>query len=183
MDVMKDTEKKMQGAIDHLKHELKGLRTGRANPAILDSVTVDVYGSQMRLQDIATISVPESRTILISPFDVNNVHAIAKGIEAAKLNLQAIVDGKSVRIKIPEMDQSVRQEMVKQAKRKNEEAKVGIRNARRDGNEAIKKQKSNGDIPEDVMKKLEKKIQELTDKYCKEADSVTESKEKEIMTV
>ncbi|MCC5832915.1 MAG: ribosome recycling factor [Chlamydiales bacterium] len=183
MDVIKETEKKMQGAIDHLKHELKGLRTGRANPAVLDSVFIEVYGTQMRLQDVASISVPEPRQLLISPFDANNVHAIGKGIEAANLNLQAIVDGNVVRIKVPEMDQSVRQEMVKQARRKCEEAKVSIRNARRDGNEAVKKQKADGDIPEDVMKKSEKKIQELTDKYCKEADAVTEAKEKEIVTI
>jgi ribosome recycling factor len=183
MDVMKETEKKMQGALDHLKHELKGLRTGRANPAVLETVYVEVYGSQMRIQDIATISVPEPRQLLISPFDTKNTHAIAKGIEAANLNLQAIVDGNIVRIKVPEMDQSVRQEMVKQARRKCEEAKVGIRNARRDGNEANKKQKADGDIPEDVMKKSEKKIQELTDKYCKEADTITDNKEKEIVTI
>lgn len=180
---MKETEKKMQGAIDHLKHELKGLRTGRANPAVLESVMVEVYGAQMRIQDVASISVPEPRQLLISPFDTNNVHAIAKGVEAANLNLQAVVDGNVVRIKVPEMDQSVRQEMVKQAKRKCEEAKVSIRNARREGNDAIKKQKADGDIPEDVMKKLEKKIQELTDKYCKDADSITEDKEKEIVTI
>ncbi len=183
MDVMKETEKKMHGALDHLQHELKGLRTGRANPAVLETVHVEVYGTQMRLQDVASISVPEPRQLLISPFDANNVHAIAKGIEAANLNLQAMVDGNVVRIKVPEMDQSVRQEMVKQARRKCEEAKVSIRNSRRDGNEAIKKQKADGDIPEDVMKKLEKKIQELTDKYCKEADTITEAKEKEIVTI
>jgi ribosome recycling factor len=183
MDVIKETEKKMQGAIEHLKHELKGLRTGRANPAVLESVHVEVYGTQMRIQDVASISVPEPRQLLISPFDAKNVHAIAKGIEAANLNLQAIVDGNVVRIRVPEMDQSVRQEMVKQARRKCEEAKVSIRNARRDGNEVVKKQKADGDIAEDVMKKSEKKIQDLTDKYCKEADTVAEAKEKEIVTI
>ncbi len=180
---MKETEKKMQGALDHLKTDLKGLRTGRANPSALETVFVEVYGAQMRIQDVATISVPEPRQLLISPFDAQNVHAIAKGVEAANLNLQPVVDGNVVRIKIPEMDQSVRQDMVKQAKRKCEEAKISIRNARRDGNEQVKKQKADGDIPEDVMKKLEKKIQELTDKYCKDADSLTEEKEKEILTL
>jgi len=183
MDVMKDTDKKMQEALEHLKHELKGLRTGRANPAVLETVTIDVYGTQMRIQDVASISVPEPRQLLISPFDANNVHSIAKGIDAANLNLQAVVDGNVVRIKVPEMDQSVRQEMVKQARRKCEEAKISIRNARRDGNESVKKQKADGDIPEDVMKKSEKKIQELTDKYCKNADTLTEEKEKEIVTI
>ena len=182
-DVTKETEKKMNGVIEHLKHELKGLRTGRANPAVVEMVTVDVYGAQMRLKDLATIAVPEPRQLLITPYDSKNVHAIAKGIEAANLNLQPMVDGNIVRIKIPEMDKNVRQEMAKQAKKKCEEAKVGIRNARRDGNEAIRKQKTDGDVPEDVMKKTEKKIQELTDKYCIMADKLGEEKEKEIMTI
>ncbi len=182
-DVIKETEKKMTGAIDHLKHELKGLRTGRANPAIVENVMVDVYGTQMRLPELASISVPEPRQLVISPYDAKNVHAIAKGIESANLNLRAFVDGPIVRIKIPEMDQNVRQEMVKQAKKKTEETKVAIRNARRDGNEAVKKQKSSSEIPEDVMKKHEKKIQELTDKYCSLADKTCEEKEREITTI
>jgi ribosome recycling factor len=182
-DVLKETEKKMNGALDHLKHELKGLRTGRANPAMVDTVVVEVYGSQMRLTELASISVPEPRQLLISPYDGKNVHAIAKGIEAANLNLRAVVDGTVVRIKVPEMDQSRRQEMVKQAKKLTEEAKVAVRNARRDGNEALKKQKSSGEIPEDLMNKNTKKIQELTDKFCATADKTCEEKEKEITTI
>jgi ribosome recycling factor len=182
-DVVKETEKKMNAAIEHLKQELKGLRTGRANPAIVETVTVEVYGTQMRLQDLASIAVPEPRQLLITPYDTKNVHAIAKGIEAANLNLQPIVDGNAVRIKIPEMDQKVRQDMAKQAKKKAEDAKVGVRNARRDGNEAVRKQKAGGEIPEDLMKKIEKKIQELTDKFCSLADKLAEDKEKEIMTI
>lgn len=180
MDIIKETEKKMHGAIDHLKHELKGLRTGRANPAIVESVTVQVYGTQMRLQDVASISIPESRQLLISPFDANNVHAVAKGIESANLNLQPIVDGNAVRIKFPDLDQKVRQDMVKQAWKKCEDAKVAIRNARREGNDTVRRQ---SDIPEDVVKKTEKRIQELTDKFCKLADDAAHEKEKEITTI
>ena len=182
-DALKETEKKMNGALDHLKHELKGLRTGRANPAIVESVFVDVYGSQMRLQDMASIAAPEPRQLVITPYDTKNIHAVAKGIEAANLNLQPMVDGNVVRIRIPEMDQKVRQDMVKIAKKKAEETKVAIRNARREGNETIKKQKADGDIPEDVMKKKEKSIQELTDKFCLLADKIVDDKEKEIMTI
>ncbi len=182
-DVVKETEKKMNAVIDHLKHELKGLRTGRANPAILEAVFVEVYGSRMRLQDLASIAVPEPRQLLITPYDNKNVHAIAKGIEAANLNLQPMVDGNVVRIKVPEMDQKVRQDMAKQAKKKAEEAKVGIRNVRRDGNEAIRKQKNDGDVPEDVMKKTEKRIQDLTDNFCNLADKLADDKEKEILTI
>ncbi|NGX60612.1 MAG: Ribosome-recycling factor [Chlamydiae bacterium] len=183
MDILAETKIKMNGAIEHLQHELKGLRTGRANPAIVESVLVEVYGSKMPLRDIASISTPEPRQLLISPFDANNVHAIAKGIEAANLNIQPAVDGNAVRIKIPEMDQSTRQEMVKVAKKKGEEAKVSIRNVRRDGNEAVKKQKAEGEIPEDVMKRSEKKVQELTDEFCKKADELTATKEQEITTL
>lgn len=183
VDVIKETEKKMNGAIEHLKLELKGLRTGRANSAMVEMVMVDVYGALMRLPDIATISTPEARQLLITPYDAKSVHAIAKGIEAANLNLNPVVDGPVVRIKVPEMDQNTRLEMVKQAKKKGEDTKVVIRNARRDGNEAVKKQKAAGDIPEDVMKKSEKKIQELTDKYCTLADKTVEDKEKEIKTI
>jgi ribosome recycling factor len=182
-DVLKETEKKMNSVIDHLKHELKGLRTGRANPAVVEGVSVEVYGTKIRLQDLASISAPEPRQLLISPYDAKNVNAIAKGIESANLNLQPIVDGNVVRIKVPEMDQRVRQDMAKQAKKKAEDAKVGIRNVRRDGNEAVRKQKNEGEIPEDVMKKSEKKVQELTDKYCSLADKLAEDKEKEIMTI
>jgi ribosome recycling factor len=182
-DVIKETEKRMNGVIDHLKHELKGLRTGRANPAMVETVIVEVYGTQMRLTELASISVPESRQLLISPYDNKNIHAISKGIEAANLNLRPVVDGGVVRIKIPEMDQNMRQEMVKQGKKKTEEAKVGIRNARRDGNESLKKQKAASEISEDILKKNEKKIQELTDKFCTLADKICEEKEREITTI
>ncbi|MFN0065337.1 MAG: ribosome recycling factor [Chlamydiales bacterium] len=183
MDVLNETNKNMQAAIEHLQKELRGIRTGRASASMVEGVTLLVYGTQMRLTDVASISVPESRQLLISPFDANNVHAIAKGIEEANLNLRPIVDGHVVRIKVPEMDTAVRQEMIKVAKRKSEEAKVSIRNIRRDSNEKIKKQKSVGEIPEDVMKKNEKKIQEFTDKFCKMVDDLLQAKEKEIMTV
>ncbi|MEZ5315326.1 MAG: ribosome recycling factor [Chlamydiales bacterium] len=183
MDVMSDIRKKMEGAVDHLKYELNSLRTGRANPAILDNVYATVYGTKMRIKDLATISVPEPRQILISPFDINNLHPIAKGIELANLNLQPIVDGNIIRMQLPEMNQAAREEMVKQARRKREAAKISIRNVRREGNELIKKQKTDGDLPEDRMKKLEKNIQELTDQCCKEADKITETKEKEIITI
>ncbi len=173
----------MEAAIDHLKAELKGIRTGRAHPGLVGNVQIDVYGARMRVLDMASITVPEARQLVISPYDVKNVHAIVKGIDEANLNLRATADGCIVRVRVPEMDQSVRQEMVKLTKRKCEEAKVSIRNVRRDGNEAIRKQKSNGDIPEDQLKSVEKKIQESTDKYCKIADDLATDKEKEITTV
>lgn len=178
-----EVKKKMDAALEHLKSELKGLRTGRANPAILDHVKVEVYGTSMRLRDVASVSVPEPRQLLITPFDANNAGVIAKGVEAANLNLQPILDGHAVRINIPEMDATVRSEMQKQARKKSEEAKVRIRLIRQEANKHVKDQKAAGDIAEDEMKRLEKEIQDLTDQFCKQADEVTHQKEEEIATI
>lgn len=183
MSILDQTKAKMAHAIEHLKEELKAIRTGRANPAMLDHVTVEVYGSPMRIKELGSITSPESRQLLISPFDPRNVGVIAKGIEKANIGFQPIADGNVVRINIPPMDESMRKEMIKLCHKRCEESKVGIRNIRRDANEAVRKQKANGDIAEDVMKKTEKGIQELTDKSCKEADDITAKKEKEVMTV
>lgn len=182
-NVVDQTKIKMVQAIEHLKEELKAIRTGRANPAMLDHVVIEVYGSPMKIKELASITSPESRQLLITPFDPKNVGSIAKGIEKANIGFQPIADGNVVRIKIPTMDEAMRKEMIKLCHRRCEESKVGIRNIRRDANEAIRKQKSNNIIPEDVMKKQEKNIQELTDKACKDADDITQKKEKDVMTV
>lgn len=183
MDIVEQTKSKMAAAIEHLKADLKGIRTGRANPAMLDGVFVEVYGSPLRLKEIASITAPEPRLLLITPFDTQNNKAIGKAIETANLGLMPIVDGNVVRLKIPPMDDSMRKEMVKVCHKKREDAKVSIRNIRREGNDAIKRQKSAGDLSEDMQKKFEKNIQELTDKACKEADEIAEKKEKEISTI
>ena len=173
----------MQTAVDHFKKEIKSLRTSRANPSILDGVMVEVYGTNMKLKDIANITVPEARQLLITPYDANNVSAIAKGIESANLNIQPIVDGNVVRINMPSMDESVRKDIVKQCKKKAEEGKVAIREQRRKFNDLSKKQKQDGDITEDIQKSLEKKIQDFTDKFCKEIDQIATDKEKEILEI
>lgn len=174
---------KMVAAVDHFKNELKNIRTGRANPGMVEHVMVEVYGAMMRLKDIASISVPESRQLLISPFDGKNAPMVGKAIERANIGVMPIVDGNLVRIKIPPMTEEIRKKMAKICHEEREKAKVSIRNIRRDGNELVRKQKANGDISEDIMKKLEKEIQELTDKFCKEADDLSEKKEKEITTI
>jgi ribosome recycling factor len=181
--VLDQTKAKMQAAIEHLKNELKSIRTSKANPAILDGVTVEVYGTQLRIKELASITTPEPRLILITPFDARNASAIGKAIEKANLGIMPIVDGNLVRLKIPPMDESMRKEMVKLCHKRREEAKVSIRNVRRDSNEMVRKQKADGEIAEDMMKKQEKSIQEMTDKFCKEADDLAEKKEKEILTI
>jgi ribosome recycling factor len=173
----------MQAAVDHLKQELKSLRTGRANASILDKVHVEIYGSHTPLKALATISVPEARQILVTPFDHSNVNAISKGIEAAKLGVNPMVDGKVVRINIPPMDEAIRKQFAKQCKDLGEKSKIVLRDIRRKFNELVRKMKADGLIPEDQMKKNEKTIQELTDKFCKDVDVVCAEKEKEIMTV
>jgi len=183
MSVEDQVKKQMEGSIDHLKTELRNLRSSRANPGVLDPVVVEVYGAKMRLKDIASVTVPEPRQLLITPFDVNNTKAIGKAIENANLNLLPIVEGNSVRINIPPMDEKMRKEIAKQCKKKGEDAKIAVREVRRKYNALVKEQKADGEIPEDVMKSLEKKIQEHTDKYCKVVDELCESKQKEIMEI
>ncbi|MBN2479523.1 MAG: ribosome recycling factor [Parachlamydiales bacterium] len=178
-----EVKKSMQGSIDQFKEELKNIRTSRANPSVLDSVRVEVYGSSMKLKDIANITVPESRQLLITPYDANNTGPIGKAIEAANLNLSPKVEGNVVRINIPPMDEQIRKEMVKKCREKAESAKVKIRELRRKFNEIVRKQKQDNDIPEDIMKKEEKMIQEMTDRYCKDIDCLCSSKEKEVLEV
>lgn len=173
----------MQTAIDHLKSELKTLRTGRANASILDKIHVEIYGSHMPLKALANINVPEPRQIVVTPFDHSNTNAIAKAIEAANLGVNPMVDGKLIRINIPPMDESIRKQIAKQCKEHGEKTKVSLRDVRRKFNDLVRKQKADGIIPEDQMKKAEKHIQDLTDKFCKDVDLLCAEKEKEILTI
>ncbi|HRD55143.1 MAG TPA: ribosome recycling factor [Parachlamydiaceae bacterium] len=183
MNLKEQIRSKMALAIEHLNNELKGIRTGRASTAMLDNVFVEIYGSKVRVKDVSSITTPEARQILINPFDKQNTSTIGKAIEKANLGFMPIVEGNCIRIKIPPMDDSQRKEMVKRCKKEGEDAKISVRNIRREGNEAAKKQKASGDIPEDLLKKIEKEIQDMTDKFCKEIDDMTSKKEKEVMTI
>ncbi len=183
MSVTEQAKTKMVAALEHFKQELKSLRTGRASSSMLDHVQIEVYGTQMRIKEVANVTTPEARVLLITPFDPQTAGAICKGIEKANLNLRPILDGNIVRIPVPPMDETVRKEMVKQGKKKAEEAKVAVRETRRKQNEVVRKQKADGDIAEDQVKKFEKTIQDYTDQYVKEVDDLMHAKEKEIMTV
>lgn len=183
MSVMKDVENKMKNALEHFKVELRNLRTGRANPAVLDSVIVDLYGSEMRLKDVAQVNISDARQLLVTPYDPQTAGAIAKGIERANLNLMPIVDGHVVRIPVPPLTEEIRRDTVKLGKKKTEDTKIQLRDIRRKANDQVKKQKAESEITEDVQKKLEKQIQEMTDKFCKEVDTAFSQKEKEIMQV
>jgi ribosome recycling factor len=183
MSVKDEAQTEMEQALTHLRDELKNLRTGRANPGLLEKVMVEAYGTAMRLIDVANITVPESRQLVVTPFDAGNVNAVAKGIERANIGLQGAVDGNLVRISIPEMDESIRKKMVAECDKLTEQSKVSIRNVRRKFNDVVRKQKSDGEITEDDLKSEEKTIQTLTDDHCKQADEIAKAKEKEILTV
>jgi ribosome recycling factor len=183
MDIIEQTKTKMLAALDHLKNELKSIRTGRASPGMVENIMVEAYGTQMRLKDMASITTPEPRLVQIQPFDKSNTNAIGKAIEKSNIGITPIVDANIVRLKVPEMSESVRKETAKVVHKKCEECKVGIRNIRRDSNEFVRKQKSSGEIGEDILKTQEKIIQDLTDKFCKEADEIAIKKEREIMAV
>lgn len=180
MSYLDDAEKKMLAALGFFQKEVQSFRTGKAHPALVETVVVEVYGTTMRLSDIASISIADTRQLVISPYDANNLSAISKGVIAANLNLQPNVEGSVIRIKIPEPTAEYRNEVIKQLRRKCEEAKVTIRNVRRETNDKLKK---DSDLTEDAVKGMEKKVQELTDKYCKQIDDITKKKEVDISSL
>ncbi len=180
---IEQSKTKMGAVIEHLKTELKSIRTGRANPGFLDGVQVESFGSMVKLKAVGNVTLSDPRTLLVTPFDPSMASTIGKAIEKANLGVQVVIDGNAVRIKVPSMDSAVRQEMVKLCKRKAEEAKISIRNIRRDGNEAAKKAKASGELTEDQQKRAEKQIQEHTDKFCAEVDTLCAEKEKEVLAV
>lgn len=169
----------MAKALESLRGEFAKLRTGRASVALLDGIRVDCYGSKMPLNQVATLSVPESRTLVISPWDKGVIQEIEKAIHKSELGLTPVNDGKVVRINIPPLTEERRKDFVKVAKRVTEEARVSVRNARRDANEAVKKLK----VPEDDLKKWETEIQKMTDQAIADVDELLAHKEKEILEV
>ena len=181
--VVAEAKKGMQDTIKHFMKELKNLRTNRANPGMLENVMVEVYGSKMNLKSLGTISVLEGRQLLFTAFDPQTAGAVAKGIEAANLGLQAILEGHLVRVPVPPLSEEVRKDIVKFAKKRAEDSKISIREVRKKCNDKIKKQKTDGLITEDQVKRFEKDIQELTDKSCKEIDTLCAEKEKDILQV
>ncbi len=183
MDILQDTKNRMQQALEHYKEDLRGLRAGRAAPSLLEPVMVEVYGSQMKLKEVATITSAEARQLVVNPFDSSNVQHIARAIDKANLGVRAVVEAKSVRVMFPELTAERRKELINQSHKKREDCKVTIRNIRRDANELVKKAKSGGTITEDDVKRLEKQIQDQTDKSCKDADDLASVKEKEISTI
>ena len=183
-NIKKDSEKRMKHSVEFLIEEFKGIRTGRANIAILDSIQVDAYGSgKMPLNQLGNLSTPDSKTIVIEPWDKSVVSPIEKAIQASSLGLNPQNDGRVIRIPIPPLTEERRKEFVKFVKNKAEEAKVAVRNIRRDANEKLKAAQKNHEISEDEEKKAHDEIQKLTDKYIEKIDTATHDKEKDLMEV
>ncbi len=176
-------EEKMTKSVDNLGEEFANIRAGRANPHILDKIQVDYYGQPSGLQAVANISVPEARIIQIQPWDASLIKEIEKAILASDIGITPSNDGKVIRLVFPELTEERRKDLVKDIKKKGENAKVAIRNIRRDANDAIKKQNKVNELSDDEAKVLEEKVQKLTDKFIAEVDSMISAKSDEILTV
>lgn len=180
---LKEYKEKMGKSIDSLSSEYTSIRAGRANPHILDKITVDYYGQPTNLQSVANISVSEARTLVIQPWEASLIKEIEKAIMVSDIGITPNNDGKVIRLSFPELTEERRKELVKDVKKKGEGAKVAIRNIRRDANDMIKKQQKANEISEDEQKDAEDEIQKMTDEFVAKIDTMVEDKSKEIMTV
>ena len=180
---VKEYSDKMQKTIDHLQSEYAAVRAGRANPHVLDKIRVDYYGTPTPIQQVGNISVPDPRIIQIQPWEPSMVKEIEKAIQTSDLGINPTNDGKLIRLVFPELTEERRKELAKDVKKKGENAKVAIRNIRRDANDALKKAGKSSDVSEDEIKDLEDEVQKMTDKFIKDIDLAVEEKTKEILTV
>ncbi len=182
-EVFEKAERKMGKSIDHLEEEYAAVRAGRANPAVLDRITVNYYDTPTPINQLAAVAVTEARVLTIQPWDASVLRAIEKAIQTSDLGVNPQNDGRVIRLVFPPLNEERRRDLVKDISKLGEEAKVAIRAIRRDAIEKLKEMKKSGDVTEDDLKQGEKKIQDLTDKYVKNADACFERKEKEIMEI
>lgn len=182
-DVLKECEDRMKRTVEMFRKDLAGLRAGRATPALVEKVTVEYYGTPTPLNQMANISVPEARLLVIQPWDKTQIQNIVKAIQKSELGITPQSDGNVIRLVVPQLTEERRKELVKVVRKKAEEEKVAVRNVRRDSIEMLKELEKDGDITEDESRKGQDDVQKLTDKYIKEIDHVAELKEKEIMEV
>ena len=179
----KEYSVKMDKTLVHLAEEFDAVRAGRANPKVLDRITVEYYGSETQLNGVATISSPDARTLVIQPWDTSLLKEIQKAILSSELGINPQNDGKVIRLIFPQLTEERRKELTKQVKKYAEDAKVAMRNIRRDGMDYVKKLKKNNEITEDDQKKAEKDLQDMLDKFIKKVDEATAAKEKELMAI
>ena len=181
--VLDESREAMEKSLQSLNHDMAKVRTGRANPALLEDVTVDYYGSATPLKKLATVNAPEARLLTVQPFDPQVVADIERAILKADLGLTPANDGKILRVAIPELTEERRRDLVKQVKRMSEDHKVGVRNARRDGISMLKDLEKDGDVTEDESRRGQRQIQEITDEFTAKIDAALSAKEEEILTV
>ena len=179
----KDFERRMDKALDHLGEEFGAVRAGRANAKVLDRITVEYYGSETPLNGVATISSPDARTLVIAPWDTKLLKDIQKAIQTSELGINPQNDGRVIRLVFPQLTEERRKELAKQVKKYAEDAKVAMRNIRRDGMDYVKKLKKNSELTEDDQKKAEKELQDILDKNIKKVDAALAAKEKELMAI
>ncbi len=182
-DILLEAEEKMSKTEEVVQKEFAGVRTGKASPGLVENILVEVYGSQMRLRELAGITTPEPRMLLIQPWDVGSTHPIEKAIQKSNLGITPSIQGKVIRIVLPELSEERRQEFVKIVRKMTEDGRVAIRHVRRDALEALKKESKAGGVTEDQVAIAEKEIQKLTDQYIAKLDQHLAQKEKEILTV
>ena len=176
-----DLQRRMHGAVESLKHDLGGLRTGRASTALLDPITVEVYGAQMPLNQVGTVSVPEPRLMTVQVWDRSNVQPVEKAIRSAGLGLNPVTDGQLIRLPIPELTEERRKELAKLCGQYAEKARIAVRNVRRDGMDHLKVDEKKHELSEDERKRLEHEVQKLTDDTIKDIDAAAHAKEQEIL--
>jgi ribosome recycling factor len=182
-DILLETEDKMIKTEEVVQHEFSGVRTGKASPTLVENILVEVYGSQMRIRELAGITAPEPRMLVVQPWDAATLHPIEKAIQKSNLGLNPTVDKKFIRIVLPELSTERRQEFIKVVKKMAEDGRVAIRHVRRDALELIKKDAKDGGVTEDLMEAAEKEVQKLTDQYIAKIETHLAHKEKEILTV
>ena len=176
-----DINRRMHGALENLKHDLAGLRTGRASTALLDPIQVEVYGANMPISQVATVSVPEPRLISVQVWDRSNISAVEKAIRNAGLGINPVTDGQLIRLPIPDLTEERRKELAKLAGQYAEKARIAVRNVRRDGMDALKLDEKKHEISEDERKRLETEVQKMTDATIADIDSASHAKEQEIL--
>src|SRR6516165_504370 len=182
-DILLEAEVSMEKSVDYLVHEFSGVRTGKASPALVENLDVQAYGSTMKLKQLALITTPESRLLVLQPFDAGTVQDIERALKESKIGITPAVDGKLIRLPIPELSEERRKDLVKTVRHMAEESRVRVRGSRRGGIDEVKKLEKSGEITEDERHSLEAEIQKLTDKYVKMIDTHAEAKEVEIMKV
>lgn len=182
-EVLNKAEEKMQKSVGSLKNEFAAIRAGRANPAVLDKVLVDYYGTPTPINQMAAVSVSEARVLVIQPWDKSLIKEIEKAIQASDIGINPANDGSVIRLTFPQLTEDRRKELVKDIKKYGEEAKVAVRSIRRDANDKLKAKKKNSELTEDELKQGEDKTQKLTDKYVKNIDEVVAEKEKEVLSI